>query len=175
MSLFLRLFGISVISLALSLVPCSAWTGFPGKGYEGWPKIVADLSGPNGSYKNFRISISPAADQTGAGTGGAIEDIKVKNTNTGRVLQIETQCVDVRILEIYHGFPQLELWGRGGGGSFSRRLFRVEKGKYKAIRDDLFDANINDALRKDVTASVPGYQDTIYYTGTMYPQNGDEQ
>ena len=154
----------------LSPIGCLGWQiGPPGKPYEGWPKIVVDPSGPVATYEHFRVSIAAAADQTDSGTGGEVSDIKIKNMRSGKVLTIEVQCVGWRVLEKYKGYPQIETWGRGGGGSYSRQLFRVESGEYKAIRDDGFDRNINDASRKDVIASVPGGEGPLYYTGTMYP------
>jgi hypothetical protein len=121
-------------------------------------------------YGNFRITITPAADQSAGGTGGAIWDVNVENMPTGKILQVEAQSVGTRLLEKYNGYPQIEIWGNGGGGSYSRILFRVEHGRYRAIRDDLFDRQISLAKRKDVTAVRPGGEATLYYTGTMYPE-----
>lgn len=125
---------------------------------------------PTTTDGHFRIKVVKAADQSGGGTGGGIFDVTVENMQTGKTLQIEGQSVGTRILEIYHGYPQIETWGRGGGGSYSRVLYRVEHGAYRPIRDDLFDLNPSLALRKDVTAIRPGGEATLYYTGTMYPE-----
>lgn len=151
---------------------CFGWEmGAPDKAYEGWPNIVVDPSCPTAKYQHFRISVAPADDQTDSGTGGQVMDIKIKDTRSGKVLTIEEQGVGWRVLEKYNDYPQIEVWGRGGGGSYSRQLFRVEDGKYKAIRDDLFDVRVEDAKRKDVTATVPQGEGPLYYTGTMYPES----
>jgi hypothetical protein len=151
---------------------CSAWTGASSpKGYQGWPRVVKDVSPSGVTYKDYFISVSEAADQTGAGTGGGIFDVKVKNRKSGKTLEFEEQMIGERILETYNGHPQIEAWGRGGGGTYSRVLYRVENGEYKAIRDDLFDMNIERASRKDVTATLPGGSATLYYTDTMYPEH----
>lgn len=159
-----------IAALAFTCADVHGWTGVSGKPYEGWPKVEKEMISPTMTDGHFRIKVVKATDQSGGGTGGAIFDLNVENMRTGKTLQIEGQSVGTRILETYHGYPQIEIWGRGGGGSYSRVLYRVEQGAYRAIRDDLFDVHSSLALRKDVTAIRPGGEATLYYKGTMYPE-----
>jgi hypothetical protein len=163
-----------IAAIALAEISCQGWTGIPGKPYAGWPKAVKEMTSSTTTYGHFRIHIVEAADQAAGGTGGAVWDVDVKNIRTGKTLRIETQSVGTRVLEIYNGYPQIEIWGNGGGGTYSRVLYRVEHEVYCPIRDDLFDRNPDRAVRKDVTAIRPGGEATLYYTDTMYPEPGSQ-
>jgi hypothetical protein len=114
--------------------------------------------------------VSYAAYQGYGGSGGNVFDVTVEDRKTGETLKFGDSMISERLLEIYHGYPQLEIWGRGGGGTYARLLYRVEHGRYIWIRADQFDMNITRAVRKNITTTLPGGRGTIYYTGTMYPE-----
>lgn len=44
----------------------------------------------------------------------------------------------VTLLSRFHGYYQLEVWSRGGGGYHTRELFRFEHGSFHSIRIDDF-------------------------------------
>jgi hypothetical protein len=156
-----RAFAFTLIGVTIATADSATENAF-----KPWPAVVAeDLRAP-AVTKHFQITTTPAKDQTGAGTGGSVIDINIRKLSSGKLLRIEAQCVGLRVLESYNGFPQLEIWHHYGDGAYSRTLFRVEHGKYAVIREDSFDRNINDAARKDITASLPGGGEQLYFTGT---------
>jgi hypothetical protein len=84
-----------------------------------WPNVVRDfpLQSDTLVIKGFKIILNDAADQSAGGSGGAVYDITVMDTVTGDKRLLAEQSVGVRVLESFHGWPQLEIWSRGGGGS----------------------------------------------------------
>jgi len=107
---------------------------------EPWPKKLQDLSSKKRilTVRNFKITVRPANNQGGAGSGGGMYDFTIQNTSTGAVRHFTGQSVGVAILEFYHGWPQFEIWGRGGGGNWSRDLVRFTQRDYEEVRVDAF-------------------------------------
>lgn len=138
--------------------------------HESWPKRVQDFPQPGTHLVgDFRITVKEAADQAGGGSGGAVYDIIVHHVRTGADYTINAQCVGVRVLALYDSWPQLEIWGRGGGGSWSRSLYRRIKGAYNDVRTDEFTEDEFAATDKARTATMPKVETVLYFVETRLP------
>src|SRR4051812_19976678 len=105
----------AALSIVLSLAGCMGTVAEP------WPKGVLSFPEPGSQTSGqIRVTVRESDDQFGAGSGGAMYDITVRKLRTGAERTVNDQCVGVRVLQPYGGWPQLEIWGRGGGGSWSR-------------------------------------------------------
>ncbi len=140
-----------------------------------WPKKVRDFPQGNETLVllGFKITCRNSPDQTGSGTGGHMEDITIQKVKSGAKLALTTQCWgSVAILESHRGWPQLEIWGRAGGGNWSRSLFRFTGHEYECVRIDDFNANGANAKDKSNTASAPNGEDAGgYYVGSRIPDS----
>ena len=81
-------------------------------------------------------------------------------------------------MEAYDGKPQIEVWSRGGGGSWSRELYRYIKGEYRSIRIDDFEQRPTHGNQKAATAKLPNEfhgkappegDDTLYFVESRIP------
>ncbi|EDY20272.1 hypothetical protein CfE428DRAFT_2196 [Chthoniobacter flavus Ellin428] len=138
---------------------------------EPWPKKLQDFPSKARilTLRNFKITVRPSNNQEGAGSGGGIYDFTIQNTSTGAVRRFTEQSVGVAILEFCHGWPQLEIWGRGGGGNWSRGLIRFTRRDYEEVRVDAFTEFDFNAKDKTRTTTMPGGDDTLYYVETRLP------
>lgn len=71
-------------------------------------------------------------DSREGGTGGSVKFIFAR-TPTG-MRQIARWMGGINLVDRANGFYQLESWSSGGGGKFSRMLFRHEDGRYRMVR-----------------------------------------
>lgn len=74
------------------------------------------------------------------------------------------------VLEFYRGWPQLEIWGRAGGGSWSRSLHRFTGRDYRYVRTDEFTGFEFRATDKTRTTTMPGEEAVLYYVETRLPE-----
>lgn len=138
---------------------------------EPWPKKLHDLpSSKPLVVQGFKITERDAADQEGGGTGGGMSDVVVQNTRSGAKRSLHTQSVGIAVLALFHGWPQLEIWGRAGGGSWSRSLYRVIDHDYQYVRTDEFTEFDFNAKDKTRTTTMPGSEDILYYVETRLPE-----
>ena len=155
--------------LALMLVLFSV-TCYADVATEPWPEKLGDFTSPKPLVvQGFTITERDSPDQEGAGTGGGMCDVVVQNTHTGAKLRLHEQSVGFAALAFYHGWPQLEVWGRAGGGSWSRSLYRVVGRGYKYVRTDEFTEFDFNAKDKTRTTTMPGSKDVLYYVETRLP------
>lgn len=147
-------------------------SGFADVATSPWPKVIRDfpLKSDTLVIKDFRITAKEAADQSAGGSGGAVYDITVLNTRTGGKRILNEQCVGIRVLEFFHGWPQREIWGRAGGGSWSRSLYRVTAREYEYVRTDEFTSFEAEAKDRSVTATMPRDDEVLYYVETRIPK-----
>ena len=138
---------------------------------ESWPKRLQDFPAKKGvlAIGDFIVTIRSSADQEGGGTGGGGYDFTIQNTRTKSVRRFTDQSVGVAILEFFHGWPQLEIWGRGGGGNWSRSLYRFTRRDYEYVRTDAFTEFDFNAKDKTRTTTMPGGDDVLYYVETRLP------
>lgn len=138
---------------------------------EPWPKKLRYFPAWRGDciVKGFKISRTESPDQDGAGNAGGIYDFTVRQMRTGQQHVIESQSVGVRVLELYRGWPQLEIWSRGGGGDWSRTLYRYVKQSYRLVRTDGFTEFDFRAKDKQRTTTLPGGEDLLYFVETRLP------
>ena len=64
---------------------------------------------------------------------------RVVRVRTGRANTFYAQSVCAVLLEPWRNYPQLEIWGRGAGGFWTRELYRFVSGEYRAVRCDEFE------------------------------------
>lgn len=115
-----------------------------------WPEAVLDFPSISWepSSEEFRLS-SEEYEITrrhptdldvlgGSGSGGHWVEIELRNTKSLWSATFTTQSVGGRLLEDHDGWPQVENWGRGGGGYWTRSLYRYVSGEYKCVRTDEF-------------------------------------
>jgi hypothetical protein len=142
-----------------------------------WPRIVRDF--PAGDSVRFetpdyvisrRVPTDPAIRREG-GSGGPMMDIKLRHKKSGRVYDVGGQTVGERLLEDYDGHPQIEIWGRGGGGSWSRCLYRYVRRQYRCARIDEFTESESRANDKSRTATLPHSKDVLYFSETRIPDD----
>ena len=79
----------------------------------------------------------------------------VTRTTDGKEIVFYEQNVCTVLLPVWKGFPQLEIWGRGGGGYWTRGLHRFLDGTYKAIRYDSFEEWPRHGNEKAATVEPP--------------------
>jgi hypothetical protein len=110
-----------------------------------WPRAIRDF--PRGekiafSSGGFAISRRVPADpelQAMGGSGGPMIEIKVRGLKKDWSATLVEQSVGERLLQFHGGKPQFEIWGRGGGGNWSRSLYRYLSGEYRYVRTDQFE------------------------------------
>lgn len=138
---------------------------------EPWPKKLQDL--PNSgtlAIKNFKIGVRQSPNQEGAGSGGGMYDFTIQNTRTGAKITFASQSVGIAVLESYRGWPQLEIWGRAGGGSWCRSLHRFTGHNYEYVRTDEFTEFDFHAKDKTRTTTMPHETDLLYFVETRIPE-----
>ena len=127
------------------LLPVTAYCGEPDVTKIPWPKAIRDFpSGEKATFTSGRYKITrrlPAdADVRAAGgSGGRIVEIILRDTESHWSATFVPQSIAERLLEDFAGRPQLEVWGRGGGGYWSRALYRYISGEYRCVRVDEFE------------------------------------
>jgi hypothetical protein len=157
---------------------------------EPWPQRICnfpdtlfardDLSNLPISFTKgiFLITISlpsdPALREEG-GSGGPMLGFTIRNQRTGWKTTFYDQCVNGALLEPFNNRPQLEIWGRGGGGYFARELIRFTRGKYRSVRVDRFAANKDVANDTSETTSLPGDNLILYFIDSAVPENTELQ
>ncbi len=120
----------------------------------------------------FRISISQPADpeiRKQGGSGGPVLTFTVLNEKNGRKHVFYDQCVSMRWLAPFEGHPQLEIWGRGGGGVYSRCLTRLVRGKYRCVRIDQFTNFRERSTQPSITTTLPRSSEMLYFIKTRLP------
>ena len=144
---------------------------------EPWPKPMQHILG--GAEKSidlpdysvhYSIPEDPEIQQAG-GSGGPIAVITIRDKSNKEIASLTTQSVGGRILENFRGLPQFEIWGRAGGGSWCRSLYRYEDNEYLWIRTDEFTDFPQFASDKGITTSMPGDEAVLYYVETRFPEN----
>lgn len=124
----------------------------------------------------FRITISEPSDpeiRKMGGSGGWMLNFTVLNEKNGRKHVFYDQSVSVRWLAPFEGHPQLEIWGRGGGGFYSRCLTRVIRGKYRCVRIDEF-INVRErSTQPSITTTLPRSGEVLYFTETRMPEGSE--
>lgn len=138
---------------------------------EPWPKKLQDFPAKKRilTIRDFKITVRQSADQQGGGSGGTMYDFTIENVHKGSTRRFSAQSVGVAILEFYHGWPQIEIWGRGGGIDRSRSLFRLTRRDYETVRTDDFTLSAFDAKDKTRTTTLPGGDDVLYFVETRLP------
>jgi hypothetical protein len=94
------------------------------------------------SYEGFQITLVTPAEpdvRAAGGSGGPMLEVRVLNARTGETRTFYTQSVCAVLLEPWHGHPQFEIWGRGGGGYWTRGLYRFVSAEYRPVRYDEFE------------------------------------
>lgn len=143
---------------------------------ERWPAALRSFSHhlpASVTQGAYRITISEPSDpevQQLGGSGGRIYTFTVSHLPSGRRRTFDDQSVGVRLLRpLFDGRPQLEIWGRGGGGSWSRCLTRFVRGEYRCVRIDDFTELETEAKNRSVTATLPGSEGVLYFVETRIP------
>jgi hypothetical protein len=99
----------------------------------------------------------------------------VRNQKTGRTTTFYDQSVGTRLLSTLRGHPQLEIWGRGGGGSWSRSLIRFVRSEHRCVRIDEFTSVRDRATKPSITATLPRSDETLYFVETRIPDESGGQ
>lgn len=163
--------------LILLLLPVVAFCAEPDIKTIPWPKMVQEF--PQGEQIKFRygtheINHRIPADpkiQSAGGSGGPIVEITLRDFKSDWTTTLTTQSVGERILELYHGRPQLEIWSRVGGGSWIRELYRYIGREYRSVRIDEFESISRHKNQRAKTATLPDeFHGRAYPTGdgTLY-------
>ncbi len=139
---------------------------------EPWPKKLQDFPLKKGvlTVRNFKITVHHAANQEASGTGGSAYDFTILDLRTGAKRHFTDQSAGVAILEFHHGWPQIENWGRAGGGSWSRSLHRFTQRDYEYVRTDVFTEFDFNAKDKTRTTTLPNDEDILYFVETRLPE-----
>ena len=145
-----------------------------------WPKVVRDF--PRGESVTFtsgryeiglRVPDNPQIQSLG-GSGGPMVEFTLRDLKSHWSTTFTEQSVGERLLEPYHGKPQIEIWGRGGGGSWSRSLYRYISGEYRCVRTDEFEEQPRHNNQKAPTTEMPSARrgkgdqqsETLYFVET---------
>jgi len=148
-----------------------------------WPKSVCDF--PKGDSITFisgryeisrRFPTDPAIRAEG-GSGGPVVEITIRDTKSQWTATLGEQSVGERLLVDYHGKPQIEIWGRGGGGYWSRCLYRYLSKEYCCVRIDEFEESPRHSNQKAQTTEMPSARhgkgdqqsDILYFVETRLP------
>lgn len=172
-----------LISVVVLLLPVAAHCADQSIATMPWPKVIRDF--PPGDTKKFtsghfriefRIPDDPSIQAAG-GSGGPIVEITIKDTKSSWKSTLMDQSVGERLLEDYKGKPQIEIWGRGGGGDWSRCLYRFVSGEYQCVRIDDFEETPQHQNEKAPTTEMPSTRqgkgdqqsDTLHFVETRIP------
>jgi hypothetical protein len=152
-------------TLLFCLLPCVVWCAAPDIKDIPWPKCVCEF--PSGdevteaaSFKHgdYQIDFSIPTDraiQASGGSGGPMVEITLRDLKGGWKTKFLTQSIGQRLLESWNGRPQIETWGRGGGGYYVRILSRFIDGEYREIRVDEFEKTPSHKNENTATATLP--------------------
>lgn len=131
-----------------------------------WPKVVLDFPHlPLGPGQEARVSsdryeitrrrsTDPEVLRQG-GSGGGMIETELRDTKSSWSTIFTEQSVGGRLLEDHQGRPQIESWGRGGGGYWTRSLYRYISGEYQRVRTDEFQERTNPDLQSHPTTNPP--------------------
>ncbi|GAA5128951.1 sigma-70 family RNA polymerase sigma factor [Luteolibacter yonseiensis] len=113
-----------------------------------WPEVVMNFPpvAADPAEDDVRLAFDlyqiirrqPAELSRLGGSGGRMIEIEVREVTSSWSSTVTLQSVGGRILADHDGKPQIENWGRGGGGHWSRQLYRYVAGEYKLVRIDKF-------------------------------------
>lgn len=132
------------------------------------------------SFGRYEITRRRPPDLVGgSGTGGHWVEIELRDTKSSWSSTSTMQSVGGRLLEDHGGRPQIENWGRGGGGNWTRQLYRNISGEYKRVRTDEFLQWIRPGIENSPTTEPPfgprGEDDLIgrilYFVETRIPES----
>ncbi|MGC3988082.1 MAG: hypothetical protein QM796_00075 [Chthoniobacteraceae bacterium] len=116
--------------------------------------------------------------QSEGGSGGPIVELTLRDHLSGWHTRFTVQSVGERLLEPWHGKPQIEVWARVGGGSWTRELYRYIEGEYQCVRIDDFEHLPKHQNEKAPTATLPDEfhgkappdgDPTLYFVKTRLP------
>ena len=128
---------------------------------EAWPKRIQSLFGKPpvsltvGDFTIMLATPKSAEIRAMGGTGGPVMEFTVTNRRNNKKHTFNEQSVGASVLEVWQGFPQFEIWGRGGGGYWTRGLYRVLNGQYQAVRYDEFEVWPRHKNEKAATLDPP--------------------
>jgi len=149
-----------------------------------WPKRVREfpagehVSFSSGSYEVRHRIPEGSAIQSVGGSGGPIVEVALRDRKSGWHTSFQTQSVGERLLVSWHGKPQIEVWGRIGGGGWTRELYRFINGRYRSVRIDEFEHVPRHHNQKAPTATLPDEfhgkappdgDPTLYFVETRLP------
>ena len=172
-----------IILLLAILLPVAAMGAEPDIAKIPWPKALQDfprgeaVSFTSGNYRiSLRVPDDPAIQAAG-GSGGQMVEFTLRDTKGPWSATLTEQSVGERLLESYDGRPQLEIWGRGGGGSWSRSLYRYISGEYRCIRTDAFEEAPRHNNQNSPAAEMPSARrgkadqqsEKLYFVETRLP------
>ena len=170
-----------IIFLLLSIVVCYAEQSVKN---IAWPNQLREFpAGDESSFVegDYEVSHSIPKDskiQSAGGSGGPIVKINLRDRQGSWHASVTVQSVGERLLAPYLGRPQIEVWGRVGGGSWIRELYRHVDGKYRSVRIDDFEQHPNHNNQKALTATLPVEfhgkappegDPTLYFVATRLP------
>lgn len=153
-----------------------------------WPDVVGNFPPITGNFPGDEVPIffgryvvtrrQPAELRGLGGSGGPMIEIEVRDTESPWSAVFTTQSVNGRLLGDHEGRPQIENWGRGGGGYWTRQLFQYVSGEYKHVRTDEFQEVIRPGMENNPVTEPPflphGEGDdrgrTLYFTETRIPK-----
>ena len=128
---------------------------------EAWPKRIQSLFGKPpvsltvGDFTIMLATPKSAEIRAMGGTGGPVMEFTVTNRRNNKKHTFNEQSVGASVLEVWQGFPQFEIWGRGSGGYWTRGLYRVLNGQYQAVRYDEFEVWPRHKNEKAATLDPP--------------------
>lgn len=175
------------------LLPLTASCTEPDIAKISWPKSVCNF--PNdapddskvtftvGAFQISRLTPYDPLIQAAGGSGGPIVEFSVRDIKGHWSTVFTTQSVGERILESYRGKPQIEIWGRGGGGYWSRHLYRYITDEYRCVRTDQFEERPRHNNLNAPTTEMPSARrgkgdqqsDTLYFIETRILTNCRDQ
>lgn len=146
---------------------------------EPWPEAARDFPDETPctlTEGGVRISISEPGDpeiRKMRGSGGPMLTFTVLNEKSGWKQVFYKQSVGTRWLAPFEGHPQLEIWGRGGGGFYTRCLTRLVRGKYRCVRIDEF-INVRErSTQPSITTTLPRSGEVLYFVETRMPKGSE--
>lgn len=168
---------------ALLLFPMTLVASEPSVAKMAWPKALRDF--PRGEaitltssgYQITRHIPNDPGIQAAGGSGGPMVEFNLRDSQKRWQATFITQSIGERLLKSYHGKPQIEIWGRGGGGNRTRCLYRYLSGEYRAVRFDDFEESPRYQNQKAPTTTMPSARrgkgdqqsEVLYFVETRLP------
>lgn len=146
---------------------------------EPWPGVLREFPYDvpcTLTQGGFRITISEPGDpeiRKMGGSGGPMLNFTVLNEKSGWKQVFYNQSVSTRWLTPFEGHPQLEIWGRGGGGFYTRHLTRFVRGRYRCVRSDEFTNFRERSTQPSITTTLPRSGEVLYFTETRMPKGAE--